>query len=222
MPRNTLTVEQIVRAAIAQLDEEGLDGLNMRALGKRLDVAATAVYWHIKTKDEVVRLATDAAWGEVELPDPAAVGWRQAAVRTASSTHAMFMRHPWMGQAFGGYLLYGPGKSRHDDHLLAVYETAGFAPADADRAAAAVFTYVLGNALAPAAMVALNRRLAMGGEEAARAFAEARENSLAIARTFPRLRERVDSPAASYAGTPEESFEFGLAAMLDGFEARLA
>lgn len=58
----------------------------------------------------------------------------------------MFTRHPWPGQAFGGYLLYGPGKSRHDEHLLAVYESAGFAPDDADRAAAAVFTYVLGNA----------------------------------------------------------------------------
>src|SRR5438034_519520 len=124
MPRNTLTVDQIVRAAIAQLDEEGLDGLNMRALGKRLNVAATAVY-----------------------------------------------------------------------------EAAGFAPADADRAAAAVFTYVLGNALAPAAVVALNRRLALGGEDAARSFAETKEHSVAIARTFPRLRERVDSPAASYAGT---------------------
>ncbi|MBS2549347.1 TetR/AcrR family transcriptional regulator C-terminal domain-containing protein [Catenulispora sp. NL8] len=222
MPRNTLTADQIVQAAIAHLDEEGLDGLTMRALGKRLDVAATAVYWHIKTKDELVRLAADAAWAEVELPDPARVGWRAAAVRTATSSHAMFTRHPWMGQAFGGYLLYGPGKSRHDDHLLAVYEAAGFAPADADRAAAAVFTYVLGNALAPAAMVALNRRLAIGGEDAARAFAEAQENSVAIARTFPRLRERIDSPAASYAGTPEDSFELGLTGMLDGFQARLA
>ena len=222
MPRNTLTADQIVGAAIAQLDEEGLDGLTMRGLGKRLNVAATAVYWHIKTKDELVRLAADAAWAEVELPDPALVGWREAAVRTATGEYAMFTRHPWMGQAFGGYLLYGPGKSGHDDHLLAVYEAAGFAPADADRAAAAVFTYVLGNSLAPAAMVALNRRLALGGEDAVRSFTDAQEKSVAIARTFPRLRERVDSPAASYAGTPEESFEFGLAAMLDGFEARLA
>jgi len=222
MPRNTLTADQIVCAAIAQLDEEGLDGLTMRALGKRLNVAATAVYWHIKTKDELVRLAADAAWAEVELPDPALVGWREAAARTATGEHAMFTRHPWMGQAFGGYLLYGPGKSGHDDHLLAVYEAAGFAPADADRAAAAVFTYVLGNSLAPAATVALNRRLALGGEDAVRSFTDAQEKSLAIARTFPRLRERVDSPAASYAGTPEESFEFGLTALLDGFEARLA
>lgn len=56
------------------VDEEGLDGLTMRALGKRLNVAATAVHWLFKTKDELVRPA-DAAWTEVELPVPARVGW---------------------------------------------------------------------------------------------------------------------------------------------------
>ena len=33
MPRDTLTREQIVRAAVDLLDSEGLEGLNMRALG---------------------------------------------------------------------------------------------------------------------------------------------------------------------------------------------
>ena len=36
MPRDTLTTERIVRAAIGLLDDEGLDGLNMRSLGSRL------------------------------------------------------------------------------------------------------------------------------------------------------------------------------------------
>jgi len=40
-----LTREQIVEAAIKLLDAEGLEGLNMRGLGKRLGSAATAVYW---------------------------------------------------------------------------------------------------------------------------------------------------------------------------------
>ncbi|MFD0348497.1 hypothetical protein ACFQ0M_25575 [Kitasatospora aburaviensis] len=31
-------------------------------------------------------------------------------------------------QAFGSHLFYGPGKARFDDHTLALYERAGFAP----------------------------------------------------------------------------------------------
>jgi len=46
-----------VAAAVELLDSDGLDGLNMRALGQQLGTAAKATYWHIKTKDELVQLA---------------------------------------------------------------------------------------------------------------------------------------------------------------------
>ena len=79
MPRDTLTREQIVRTAIALLDAEGLEGFSMRGLGARLGSAATAVYWHVKSKDDLVRLAGDEVWNEIELPDLRAVDWRTAA-----------------------------------------------------------------------------------------------------------------------------------------------
>src|ERR1044072_4211122 len=94
MPRDTLTTEQIVRTAIALLDEEGLDGLNMRSLGVRLGAAATAVYWHVKNKDNLIQLAGDHVWDEIELPDPGAIGWRAAATAMATGLHAMLSCHP--------------------------------------------------------------------------------------------------------------------------------
>jgi AcrR family transcriptional regulator len=223
MPRNTLTADQIVRAAVELLDQEGLDGLNMRSLGSRLGAAATAVYWHIKTKDELVRLAADTVWEEVRLPDLAAVDWRTAATAMATSLHEMLGRHPWLSQAVGTHLMYGPAMARHDDHSLALYEQAGFAPADADRAAATVLIYVLGNALGPAAEVSLTRRLNRAGDDAEQRMAEAVARSTEIARDFPRLRERIGSAAATdYAASPEGSFEFGLQTILDGLAARLS
>jgi DNA-binding transcriptional regulator YbjK len=83
MPRDPLTREQIVRAAIQLLDADGVEGLSMRRLGDRLGAAATAVYWHVKSKDDLVMPAGDAVWGEIELPNPAAVGWRTAATSMA-------------------------------------------------------------------------------------------------------------------------------------------
>ncbi|MGW9038034.1 TetR family transcriptional regulator, partial [Streptomyces sp. NPDC055721] len=80
MPRPTLTREQIVRTAVELLDADGLEGLNMRSLGQRLNSAATAVYWHVKNKDNLVVLAGDQVWDEIRLPDLDAVDWRTAAV----------------------------------------------------------------------------------------------------------------------------------------------
>ncbi|MEU6417359.1 TetR/AcrR family transcriptional regulator [Streptomyces spiralis] len=222
MPRNTLTADRIVRAAIELLDTEGLDGLNMRSLAKRLGSAATAVYWHIKTKDDLVRLASDAIWHEVELPDLATSDWRTAATAQAAGMHAMLTRHPWLVQAFGSHFLHGPGQARYNDLSLAIYEKAGFAAADADRAAAAVFTFVLGSALGPAAQVSLNRRLNKNGADAEQLMADAMTRATETAMRFPHLRERLDTTAATeYAAAPDSSFDFGLQSLLDGFEARL-
>ena len=222
MPRDTLTREQIVRTAIELLDAEGLEGLNMRSLGARLDSAATAVYWHVKSKDNLITLAGDEVWNEIELPDLSVVDWRTAATAMATGLYAMFTRHPWLVQAFGSYLFYGAGKARHDDHGLAVYEKAGFVGAEADQAGAAVFMFVLGNALGESASITLRRRLSRDGGDADELIRETIERASDIAMQFPRLRTRVEAAAgADYASAPDKSFEFGLRAIFDGFEDQL-
>jgi AcrR family transcriptional regulator len=221
MPRDTLTREQIVDAAIELLDRDGLEGLNMRALGQRLGSAATAVYWHVGSKENLIALAADQVWNEIGRPDPAAAGWRAAAAAMATDLHEMLTRHSWLVLAFGSQVLYGPGKAGHDDHGLAVYEAAGFTSAQADRAAVTVFTFVLGHALGAAAAASLTRKLsrdgADGSDQLSARMAEARE----IAARYPRLRTRLGTAAAGYGAVPGGSFEFGLQAILDGLQDQL-
>ncbi|MFF0215978.1 TetR/AcrR family transcriptional regulator [Streptomyces vinaceus] len=223
MPRDTLTREQIVRTAVELLDAEGLEGLNMRALGKRLNSAATAVYWHVKNKDNLLTLAGDLVWDEIRLPDLEQVGWRDAATAMAGDLYAMFARHPWLVQAFATHLFHGVGKARHDDHSLAVYERAGFTGPQADRACAAVFTYVLGNAAPAAATTSLTRRIESEGRDPQEAFAAVTREAMEAARGFPRLQARIDSAdhTTDYAEAPKDTFAFGLTSLLDGLSARL-
>lgn len=222
MPRDTLTREQIVKAAVELLDAEGLEGLNMRLLGSRLGSAATAVYWHVGSKENLIALAGDQAWSELPLPDLTVVDWRTAATQLATELHAMLLRHPWLVQAFGAFLMFGPGKARHDDRLLAVYEAAGFSGAQADQAAATVFTFVLGNALGPAADSSLTRKLGRDTADAGAAIRDGMAQAHEIAAQFPRLRARLDTAAGRYGAAPENSFEFGLQTILDGLQTRLA
>ena len=221
MTRDTLSRDQIVKAAIELLDAEGLEGLNMRELGRRLGSAATAVYWHVGSKANLIALAGDRVWHEVALPDPAAAGWRDAATELATGLHAMLTRHPWLVQAFGSYMVFGPGKARHDDHSLAIYETAGFTSTQADQAMATVFTFVLGNALGAAAAASLRRKLSRGGGNAEALIRDTMAKARDIAAQFPRLHARLETTAAGYAAAPQHNFEFGLQAIFDGLEAQL-
>lgn len=223
MPRDTLSPDQIVRAAIELMDAEGLEGLNMRALGKRLDAAATAMYWHVKNKDNLVLLSTDQVWSELVLPDLDAVGWRTAATTMATDLYAMFTRHPWLVQVLAAHLVYGHSKARHDDHHLAVYEAAGFTGDKADQATGAVFTYVLGNAAGAAATAALTRKLGRDDTTTRHQLQDAMTKAHQIGMGYPRLRARLETPAAGdYAAAPDMTFEFGLHALLDGLERQRA
>jgi AcrR family transcriptional regulator len=220
VPRDTLTREQIVQAAIELLDDEGLEGLNMRALGRRLGSAATAVYWHVGSKENLIALAGDQAWNEIALPDLTATDWRTAAADMGTDLYAMLIRHPWLLQAFGSFLIFGPGKARHDDHNLAIYESAGFTGVQADQAAATVFTFVLGNALGPTAAASLARKLGREGD-AEQLIRGSMAKAAETAAQFPRLRSRLHTAAANYAAAPENSFEFGLQVILDGLQDQL-
>ncbi|MEO5866403.1 MAG: TetR/AcrR family transcriptional regulator C-terminal domain-containing protein [Sphingomonas sp.] len=220
MARDTLERNQIVRAAIDLLDEKGLDGLTMRSLGKRLGSAATAVYWHVGSKENLVKLAGDRVWSEIDLPDLTTVTWRVAARAMAGDLHAMLVRHLWLVQAFGSYVIYGPAKARYDDHSLALYEMAGLDAAQADQAAAAVLIFVLGDALGHAAAVSYERKLRLDDGNTKRAMDDSMADAREIAAQFPRLRARMASPAADYATAPHDSFSFGLEAILDGVDAR--
>lgn len=222
MARETLTPEQIVTAAVEVLDADGLESFNMRELGKRLDSAATAVYWHVGSKANLIALASDRVWNEIELPDLADVDWRTAATSTATGLHEMLVRHPWVVQAFGSYMTYGPGKARYDDHSLAIYEAAGFSAVQRDQAVAAVFTFVLGNALGPAAKASLTGRINRDGGDAEAAIEDMMTSAAQIATQFPRLRDRLGTAAADYSAAPPDTFNFGLEAILDGLTVKLS
>jgi TetR/AcrR family tetracycline transcriptional repressor len=54
-----LTREEIVRTAIALLDEVGLDGLTLRRLAAELGVSAPTLYWHVRHKRELLDLMVE-------------------------------------------------------------------------------------------------------------------------------------------------------------------
>ena len=64
----TLDQSQVVRAALALLDEEGMDELTMRRLGERLGVKAPSLYRHVRDKADLLILLADEISGEIPLP----------------------------------------------------------------------------------------------------------------------------------------------------------
>ena len=95
--RQPLSRRVIVLAAIAIVDAEGLPALTMRHLAGDLGVAATAIYWHLRTRDEVLRGMLEHVVDEIEPPG-AGNDWADDARSVCRSMRAMLVRHPWVPQ----------------------------------------------------------------------------------------------------------------------------
>ena len=92
--RAPLSRERILQAALALVDEGGIDSLSMRKLGQKLGFEAMSLYNHVENKDDVIDGILDLVLAEGELPSANGV-WDAALRESAISVHAALQRHPW-------------------------------------------------------------------------------------------------------------------------------
>jgi AcrR family transcriptional regulator len=92
-PRASLTREAIVEAAVAVLDERGLDELTMRAVAARLGSGAMSLYRHVSGREELLDLVV--ARLTEEVPIRASSGaWRTDLATLARDVRAVLLRRP--------------------------------------------------------------------------------------------------------------------------------
>jgi TetR/AcrR family transcriptional regulator, tetracycline repressor protein len=92
--RPGLTREVLIETALRLLDEVGLDGLTVRRLAAELDVKSPALYWHIRTKQELLdgmadRMIQDAGMG----PPQGNETWQDWLARRARAYRKSVLSH---------------------------------------------------------------------------------------------------------------------------------
>ena len=75
--RPTLSLDAIVAAAIAVLDEAGVTGLSMRRVAEHLGTGAASLYGYVSGREELFELVYDELVGQVPLPTPDPEHWRE-------------------------------------------------------------------------------------------------------------------------------------------------
>lgn len=130
--RSALTREQVVTAALELLDEAGLGGLSMRGLGDRLGVKAASLYWHLRDKEQLLDLLSEAILREV--PEPEAGPWRPALEDFAARYRQVLLAHRDAARVVLGFRS-GPAALRLYEPVIAKLLAAGLPPSEAADAA---------------------------------------------------------------------------------------
>lgn len=92
MPK--LDRDRIVEAALAMMDDHGIEWLTMRRLADALGVSAPTLYWHLPDKDALHDACVDRALREIEIPVADHDDWRSGIRVFMVSMRSQLGRHP--------------------------------------------------------------------------------------------------------------------------------
>jgi AcrR family transcriptional regulator len=140
-----LTVDELVAAAIALADAEGLDGITMGRVATALEVGTMTLYSYVKAKAELVELMVDQVLVERGLPgpgEPRPGPWREQVRLFAERTLALYRRHPWLRHVSAVRPPAGPGAMAEREYVLSTLTGLDLTPEQRNLASQAIMTYV--------------------------------------------------------------------------------
>jgi AcrR family transcriptional regulator len=148
--RPDLERDEIVAAALAIVDRDGVDALSMRALATELNAATMAAYNHVKDKDELLSLVCDAALAQIPLPDLSVHDWEERLRTYATVTWRSLTKRPWLGELLLRHGAMNRSAQVESYELLMItFRDAGFDPPGARSAVGAFMAFMVGSQLLP-------------------------------------------------------------------------
>ncbi|MFB6723830.1 TetR/AcrR family transcriptional regulator [Kribbella sp. NPDC056345] len=217
-PKPTLSLDDIVRAAIEIADEENdLAAVSMARVAERLGNSTMALYRHVKSKDELLVLMSDAAL-ERPQPLPADVDWRTGLTFWADGVLTAIGKHRWYSKLPISGPPAGPNNLAWFDSALGALAGTGLPEEAKVGIAMGLITYVQGE-------IRMAMDLAAGFADNPDAFRRygATLSRVIDPRQMPALARVLDAGVFDEVGDFEQEsdqdFDFGLQLYLDGVAA---
>ena len=210
--RERLTRDRVVRAALAVVDRDGLDGLTMRALGRELGVDPMAAYHHVPSKEAILQGVVEAILAELAVPDPSVrLGWRDAARLIGREYRRALLAHPNALPVVSTQPPLTPAGMRLIENAAAMLVRGGLAPRQALEVINGTAAAVIGSALVEAGVTPGSEAIEQSVIDSA--YASLRPDE------FPTITA-VMATADAESFDPDRQFEDLLDALVRGFAAR--
>jgi AcrR family transcriptional regulator len=210
-----LTKRAVVDRALELADSQGLDTLTIRKLATELGVTPMALYWHFRSKEELLGGLVERVWGEINVDVNPAAPWPAQLRTVMESLVAVLRAHPAAASLLLSFDKQSPAAMRPTEVTLEILRTAGFAPEYA--------AGIARNALWTGIMLAMSDPAAepLSPEDLAE---HQRAKQVIYATlpqaTYPRLVECA-VPLAAY-NDPEFQYDLGVSIFIAGVEALAA
>ncbi len=110
---------EIASAGIALADAQGLRAVTMRSVAAAIGAAPASLYRYVATRDELIELMADQAYGELRYQPPPGTGPVGDLLELAEQSRAGYHRHPWLLDVPATGTLPGPNAIAFIEYALA-------------------------------------------------------------------------------------------------------
>lgn len=213
--RTRLTRAAVVDRALRLADADGLDALTIRKLATELGVTPMALYWHFRSKDELLEGLAERVWSEIDVAVDSSVPWPAQLRGLLESLLRVLRTHPAAAQLLLQTEKQNEAALNATEVTLEVLRGAGFDPQDASAIArSALWTGLMLVMSEPGVewLTAEERTEAQRKKQVALA-------SLPPAR-YPRLVECAVPMTAC--NDPDQHYELGVSLFVAGVQAMAA
>jgi AcrR family transcriptional regulator len=211
--RPRLSKQSVVDRGLALADASGLDKLTIRRLAQDLDVTPMALYWHFRSKEELLVALADQVWGEINADVDPAQPWSQQLRGLLESLVRVLRNHPSASQLLMETEKQSEPFLRLTEITLGVLRRAGFGPRHA--------TEIARSALFTGQMLVLSEPGAKPGVTSAEVTERLRRDRVRLAMLptdrYPHVVECADALTAC--DDAEFHYRFGIDLFIAGVEA---
>ena len=211
--RPRLSKRTVTENALKLADADGLDTLTIRKLAQHLGVTPMALYWHFRSKEDLLEGVAEQVWGEIDVnTDPDAPWWAQlqglleslvAVLRAHSAAAQLLLEHEKRNEA----------ALRATEVTLDVLRRAGF---DAQHASAIARSTLWTGITLVMSEPGYHPELPPDEREEMQRRSQV-ELAMLPASRYPRLIECAVPMTAC--DDPEFHYRFGIALFIDGVKA---
>jgi TetR/AcrR family transcriptional regulator, tetracycline repressor protein len=124
--RARLSKRAVTDRALKLADADGLDALTIRKLAQDLGVTPMALYWHFRSKEDLLEGMAEQIWGEIDVRVDAAVPWWTQLQRGLESLLKVLRAHPSAPQLLLQHEKRNEAALRATEAALEILRGAGF------------------------------------------------------------------------------------------------
>lgn len=219
-PKRSLSLQQIVAAGIGVAGRDGLAAVSMSRVAAEIPVSTMALYRYVASKDELLTLMVDTAYGAPPEIAPDA-DWRSGLTAWAWAERAALQRHRWILRVPISGPPLTPNQVGWFERGVACLRDSGLTEVEQLSSLLLVTGFVRNEATM---MDDIDTAAMARGVDPESVMTIYRQNLLSLidAERFPALTAAIDAGVFAEPDGPDDEFVFGLERVLDGIGVLIA